>query len=385
MAVTINLRAPGGVNFNRDFTAFFAGFSERAFPNIQGGPTPFKGDQIVLVDRLHAAPRTTEVITIDGPGVEYYFNDHILSGTMTTLRLSTLGSSYTPNAPFFTNDASGHVSGLNTSIEITGLNISNPYRVEGDFHNVVLGLMGGGHGGNQAADPTRFESFLWAEGHVVNGSAGADIYVGTRFADVINGNNGHDVLNGAAGNDTINGGNGNDRLTGGIGNDRLVGGNGNDTLNGDAGNDVLNGAAGNDVLNGGPGHDQLLGGAGNDRLFGGLGADSLYGGAGADTFIYNAPGQSTPGAAGRDTIFDFNAAEGDRIDLRGIDANSAATGDQAFRFVGSAAFSGNAGDLRYQVVQGQTYVSGDVNGDRIADFTIHFDDPLAIARDHFFL
>ncbi|BES85761.1 hypothetical protein PEC302107_12220 [Pectobacterium araliae] len=84
---------------------------------------------------------------------------------------------------------------------------------------------------------------------------------------------------------------------------------GNDTLNGGAGNDILFGQGGHDTLIGGEGNDLLYGGAGDDILIGGAGGDTLIGGAGADTFKWQA------GDIGNDVIKDFNAKEGDRIDL----------------------------------------------------------------------
>ncbi|MBT9265421.1 LapA family giant adhesin [Pseudomonas sp. MG-9] len=87
---------------------------------------------------------------------------------------------------------------------------------------------------------------------------------------------------------------------------------GNDTLLGGAGNDILFGSGGNDLLDGGKGNDILLGGTGNDTLIGGQGNDILIGGSGADTFVWKA------GDTGNDVIKDFNASEGDRIDLRDL-------------------------------------------------------------------
>ncbi|MFM9925504.1 retention module-containing protein [Variovorax sp. H27-G14] len=87
---------------------------------------------------------------------------------------------------------------------------------------------------------------------------------------------------------------------------------GNDTLLGNAGDDILFGQGGNDMLDGGTGSDTLLGGAGNDTLIGGPGDDILIGGSGADTFVWKS------GDTGYDVIKDFNAAQGDRIDLRDL-------------------------------------------------------------------
>ena len=81
----------------------------------------------------------------------------------------------------------------------------------------------------------------------------------------------------------------------------------------------------------------LRGLAGNDRLVGNAGADVLTGGAGADVFDIDVAAHSVGG--NRDVLrggdggksFDgAGGAAGDRIDLSGIDANTAATGNQAF-------------------------------------------------------
>ncbi|WP_240921769.1 tandem-95 repeat protein [Metapseudomonas otitidis] len=82
-----------------------------------------------------------------------------------------------------------------------------------------------------------------------------------------------------------------------------------DLINGSKYADILNGGNGHDVLYGNAGHDLLNGGDGNDLLIGGMGNDTLTGGAGADIFVWKA------GDIGNDVIKDFNAGEGDRIDL----------------------------------------------------------------------
>ncbi|HEY1026178.1 MAG TPA: tandem-95 repeat protein, partial [Pseudomonas sp.] len=87
------------------------------------------------------------------------------------------------------------------------------------------------------------------------------------------------------------------------------GGDASDLINGSKYSDILNGGNGHDVLYGNAGHDLLNGGDGNDLLIGGLGNDTLTGGAGADTFMWKA------GDFGNDVIKDFNATEGDRIDI----------------------------------------------------------------------
>jgi serralysin len=64
---------------------------------------------------------------------------------------------------------------------------------------------------------------------------------------------------------------------------------------------------------------------------------------------------------------DFNHAEGDRIDLSGLDAIAGGV-DDAFSIVG--AFTGQAGELTLTTVTGGYQVSTDMNGDGVADFTL---------------
>jgi Ca2+-binding RTX toxin-like protein len=118
--------------------------------------------------------------------------------------------------------------------------------------------------------------------------------------------------------------------------DNFTGGSGNDTLNGHNLTNVLRGGGGNDTLFGDAGNDTLDGGTGNDVLRGGTGLDQLTGGAGNDLFAYNAVNESATGNV--DTILDFIKGE-DRIDLSAIDANSVTAGNQAFNFIGDAAFT----------------------------------------------
>ena len=48
-------------------------------------------------------------------------------------------------------------------------------------------------------------------------------------------------------------------------------------------------------------------------------------------------------------------------------------GDQNFSFIGTAAFHNVAGELRYEQINGNTYVTGDRNGDGVADLMIRLD------------
>ena len=140
----------------------------------------------------------------------------------------------------------------------------------------------------------------------------------------------------------------------------IHGGLGFDTIVGGAGEDVIFGDNGNDVLKGGGGHDILTGGTGRDTLRGGLGDDS---------FNFNSVNDSAVGGAQRDQILDFHQGE-DVIDVLFIDANTGAGGNQAFDFIGAAAFSHTAGELRATTFRDSTIVAGDNDGDGSADFQI---------------
>jgi Ca2+-binding RTX toxin-like protein len=139
---------------------------------------------------------------------------------------------------------------------------------------------------------------------------------------------------------------------------------------------------GNLILFGGAGNDALIGGDGADTLFGAGGADNLTGGAGADVFRYDATSDSTTGAV--DDISGFQAGV-DKIDLSRIDADTLTAGDQAFSWIGDAAFSHVAGELRFYESGGYGWVEGDTNGDGSADFVIALTAPPALLAQGDFL
>jgi Ca2+-binding RTX toxin-like protein len=237
--------------------------------------------------------------------------------------------------------------------------------------------------------------------HLVDNSGGeADALTGGTGADLLIGRLGNDTLAGAAGNDRLFGEQGNDILRGGAGADRLDGGSGTDlvsyfgattavTVNLATGKGA-NGEAQGDTyvrvenVSGGKAGDTIIGNAAGNALNGFEGRDVLTGGAGADRFTVSALGHSAVGA-NADRITDFSHAQGDRIDLAAIDARSTAAGDQAFSFVGAAAYSGAAGELRFSQAGGVTTVAGDVNGDKVSDFHIVLTGTIALGSGDFVL
>jgi Ca2+-binding RTX toxin-like protein len=206
------------------------------------------------------------------------------------------------------------------------------------------------------------------------------------FLDEVNGGGGVDairILSSLARAVFIDLGNGVATVTGGAqaeiaSFENAVGGRGNDVLVGTVGVNVLNGGAGFDSLLGGSGADRLFGGADGDTLVGGAGRDMLTGGSPAnvssnaatrDVFRFDSVLDSANSTAARDVITDFTVGVDD-IGLSVIDARANVAGNQAFVFIGTAAFTGVSGQLRYQKIGVDTFVFADVNGDRVADLSI---------------
>jgi len=238
--------------------------------------------------------------------------------------------------------------------------------------------------------------------------SGIEKLIGSHFADTLTGDASNNQLRGGDGNDVLSGGAGNDDLRSGLGADTLNGGAGTDTayyyesnagvqvnlttgqgIGGHAQGDILidvenlGGSNFSDVLIGDANANALRGYNGDDSLRGGGGRDTLVGDAGADRFIYAAVSDSTGATA--DRIVDFATNQGDKIDLAAVDANSGVAGDQTFNFIGNSAFSHVAGELRYEISGGNTTIQADVNGDGVADLTIHADGSINFAATDFVL
>ena len=282
------------------------------------------------------------------------------------------------------------------------------------------------------------------DGDLLQGGAGDDILRGDWQTDTAPhygashvAIGGADTLEGGPGNDTLDGGEADDLLSGGAGADRLSGGDGIDTaafadasgrviadlqqdvssqefvrffaagaaegdvfigienlsggrfsdnLRGDGTDNRIEGGSGWDRLYGRAGDDRIIGGGGQDAIYGNLGADVMTGGAPAerDRYIYFSAAESAPGAGNRDVITDFQPGY-DRIEIRRLDADVTTGGKQGFDFVGSAAFSGTAGELRYQQVGGITLVQADLDGDAVADFEIELSGLRTLSDDNFLI
>ncbi|MGK9166017.1 hypothetical protein KXR53_06955 [Inquilinus limosus] len=307
-----------------------------------------------------------------------------------------------------------HLTG-SAQADFLGGNSAENTLTGGDGNDNLRGAEGadvldGGAGANDMADYNTSDAAVTVNlvtGTGTGGDAAGDSLTdiewvrGSAFNDTLTGNDGDNRLSGLAGTDTI---------TGGDGHDQLIGGAGADVLNGDAGFDTAlydNAAAGvtaslfntaantgdaasdryqsvenlvgssfNDVLIGDGRNNYLVGWRGDDRLSGGGGIDYLDGGLGADTFAYGYFRESTVGAS--DRINDFSQSQGDTISLSPITGGNGS-------FIGSAAFSGTANEVRAEVDGTETHVFVDVDGNGAADMGIRLLGAITLTADDFVL
>jgi len=147
-----------------------------------------------------------------------------------------------------------------------------------------------------------------------------------------------------------------------------------------SGDDAVYGGRNDDVLFGYDGRDIIRGGDGDDVLTGGFGADRLKGGTGADIFVFQSTFDSGVVGTTRDVIVDFSREDGDKIDLWQVDAVAGNEQNDEFTAIVDR-FSGASGELRVRASANGYFVSGDVDGDRRADFSIFVvsDTPLVAA------
>jgi serralysin len=218
-----------------------------------------------------------------------------------------------------------------------------------DGNDNIYGLGGndeiwGGHGADHIDGGSGIDTANYSDSgeDVIVNLSGGRCYFGTAEGDTLVG---IENLTGSAYGDVLYGSSGVNVLRGMGGSDHLEGYDGADTLHGGDGNDDLQGDGGKDTLHGD---------AGNDRLIGGGGTDTLVGGGGGDSFFWASVEGVDANTA--DVITDFNFAEGDHFYLSPIDADPSAAGNQAFTFIGSAAFSGTPGEINYVHANGDTLI-----------------------------
>jgi serralysin len=341
------------------------GISLDDFRNTQLPLPPYKGKSLVEDNIVYSnSGRGVHLTWTDNTTVRNNISAHNSADSRTGPWLSELANVASHNNTWTGNIAitdRGNPAISNTSFNGEGTNKNVSYSnnttwngTKGDDAVYVSSGNGRPSDGNNrlGVDPGLSLSEVKAKAAALTGAAAwspaaADTTAAMAAADP--------VLDDGADNDRPAGDAG-DAFTGKAGNDRLTGG---------AGAEKLYGKAGDDRLAGGAGDDHLSGGKGNDLLQGGTGKDVLVGGAGADEFVFHSAAEAGRGGQ-RDVIRDFSRAQGDEIDLSGIDANAGAAGNQAFSFIGSKGFSGKAGELQYK----KGIVAGDVNGDKVADFHI---------------
>ena len=224
---------------------------------------------------------------------------------------------------------------------------------------------------------------------------------------MLTGNASINSLSGLGGNDYLKGLGGKDNLSGGASSDLLDGGTANDTLNGGSGTDfalfggstavVVDLSLANDTAKRGSETDKLIsiegaigssagdtfkGDANANWFQGGLGKDTATGGGGRDLYDFNAVAESGVGGGNRDVITDF-AHLADKIDLMGIDADTAVAGNQAFRWVGTAALTG-PGEVGFFTSGGNTIIRGSNDADAATEFESQLNGMRTLTVDDFY-
>ncbi|WP_374301818.1 DUF4082 domain-containing protein [Paracoccus sp. (in: a-proteobacteria)] len=162
------------------------------------------------------------------------------------------------------------------------------------------------------------------------------------------------------------GGTSSDRLTGTGSADTMLGRGGDDTLTAGSGNDMLRGQDGRDILQGDAGRDTLIGGEGEDRFVLRSSTDSQ---PGAGDVIRAGDGGLAFEGAGR--------SGGDVIDLRAIDADTTASGNQTFNF-------GDKGKGGVWLLDdgGVTILHANTDGDTAAEVELFIHDNGVAAADY---
>ena len=196
--------------------------------------------------------------------------------------------------------------------------------------------------GSETIDGGEGNDRIYGDYQYSNATDSNDTIYGGLGDDALYGGSGDDLLSDTQGSNYYNGGSGIDTFVLGAGDDFVEAGEGSETIDGGEGNDRIYGdyqysdaTDSNDTIYGGLGDDALYGGSGDDLLNGigsnlGLGEiDYLSGGTGSDRFVlgtsnyiaYDDGNSATNGNTDYATIADFNASEGDVIELQGTSSN----------------------------------------------------------------
>lgn len=368
------------------------------------------GNDIYVVDSwVTVAGARDEVVEYAGQGIDtvesyawrYTLPDHVEN--LTLLGTAEWGWGNSLNNTIIGNAENNWIIGGEGADYMSGGAGHDSYSVDNYFDVIIEGADGGI---DSVSSTITFGLSANLEHLFLHGTANIDGYGNSKDNDLY-GNEGINYLFGNGGQDLFSGGGGADHFFGGTGDDTYyvtwageqihenagegmdfvesgadytlpmhvetlqlaytssaIYGTGNNQKNwitGNGNDNVIDGMGDDDVLDGDFGNDTLIGGGGNDTLIGGHGMDTLTGGTGADKFVRSdwATGAEQVTA---DYLVDFNFAEGDRIDVSGIDASDLGAGDQAFSFIGGGDFTA-AGQIRHLDIGGNTFLAFNTDAD----------------------
>jgi serralysin len=271
------------------------------------------------------------------------------------------------------NNAAHIIKGGGGDDQMEGLGGNDTYYVDrrGD---VVVEVAGGGV--DTVFSEVSYDArFAHVENITILGGSNANV-VANDLNNTIIGNNAANIIKGGGGDDRMEGLGGDDTYYVDSRDDVVVevAGGGVDTVFSEASFDARFTHVENITLLGGSNANAvgnalaniIIGNSASSIIIGSGDGDDMTGGGGSDTFKYNEVSDST--FADYDRIFDLSAD--DFIDLRNIDANANAAGNQAFEQVD--AFTGQAGQLTLTWLPGAgfTLLSADVDGDGVADMRV---------------
>ncbi len=108
---------------------------------------------------------------------------------------------------------------------------------------------------------------------------------------------------------------------------------------------------------------------GSDILFIGAGLYDITALGGTDKFQFLSSAVG-PASTTASTFQDISRGVGEQLDLSRIDSIASTLANDAFSFIGTAAFNGTPGQLRWEVQGAVRLIQGNVNNDTTADLTI---------------